>query len=299
MTVMGATGRTGGEVTRRMLDAGVRVRAVGRSASKLAELEAAGAEPLCGDAGDAGFLAGTFQGATAAYVMLPFEMTWSDAYAEMDRIGEAIVTAAREARLPYLVALSSLGADRPSGTGLIVGLHRQEQRLRSLRESNVLLLRPGMFYETFDQSVELIERHGAHYDAVAPDVPLPMVSTRDIGAEAARALLERDWQDVAVREILGQRDLSYAEATRILAERLGREGVGYVQVPYRDMAEELIRQGASTDVARLYIDMVRAFNEGRVTSLEGRGPASITPTPFEEFADELVGRLANQDSGTW
>ena len=43
ITVMGATGNTGGQITERLLDAGERVRAVGRSASRLAALERAGA----------------------------------------------------------------------------------------------------------------------------------------------------------------------------------------------------------------------------------------------------------------
>jgi len=41
---MGATGHTGRQITEALLKAGEKVRALGRSASKLAELKSAGAE---------------------------------------------------------------------------------------------------------------------------------------------------------------------------------------------------------------------------------------------------------------
>jgi uncharacterized protein YbjT (DUF2867 family) len=45
ITVTGATGRTGSKIATRLLHAGGPVRAVGRSAARLAELADAGAEP--------------------------------------------------------------------------------------------------------------------------------------------------------------------------------------------------------------------------------------------------------------
>jgi uncharacterized protein YbjT (DUF2867 family) len=50
ITVMGATGHTGKKITEALLNAGEKVRALGRSESKLAELKWAGAEALIGDA---------------------------------------------------------------------------------------------------------------------------------------------------------------------------------------------------------------------------------------------------------
>ena len=87
---------------------------------------------------------------------------------------------------------------------------------------NVLLLRPVSFFENFYDSLELIRQEGIVADCVAPDLAMPMVATRDIAEGAATALRARDWSGVAVRELLGPRDLSYAEATSILAERIGK-----------------------------------------------------------------------------
>lgn len=56
ITVMGATGHTGGAVVARLLVAGAKVRAVGRSADRLARLRSACAEVAVGDPSDPAFL---------------------------------------------------------------------------------------------------------------------------------------------------------------------------------------------------------------------------------------------------
>jgi uncharacterized protein YbjT (DUF2867 family) len=71
ITVMGVTGHTGKKITEALLNAGEKVRALGRSESKLAELKRAGAEALIGDATDAAFLTKAFHGADAVYTLLP------------------------------------------------------------------------------------------------------------------------------------------------------------------------------------------------------------------------------------
>jgi uncharacterized protein YbjT (DUF2867 family) len=288
ITVMGATGHTGGEVARLLLAAGERVRAIGRSPGKLAALERAGAEVRAGDAADPAFLTAAFAGAAAVYTLLPFDPGTPDHVGTQRRLGEAIVRAVRDADVVHVVALSAVGADQPSGTGFIVSLHDQEERLRRLDGAAVLILRSGLFFETFAAALPLIEREGINADTVSPDVPLPMVATRDVAAVAAEALRARDWQGVVVREVLGQRDLTYREVTRILGERLGEPDHAYVRLAEADMAAALMQEGFSESAARLQVEMARAFNEGRVTSREGRTAQNTTPTRFEDFAAELV-----------
>lgn len=124
-TVMGATGRTGSAVTKHLLAAGERVRVVGRSAERLAPLVEAGAEPAVGDATDAAFLAGAFDGAEAGYVMFPYDPGTPDYFGEQRRMGAAV----EGAGLRRVVLLSSMGAELPSGTGFVSSLYEHEQRL--------------------------------------------------------------------------------------------------------------------------------------------------------------------------
>ncbi len=290
IVVMGATGRTGRKIAARLLAAGCRVRALGRSESKLAALERAGAEVLTGDAADAAFLARAFHGAAAVYTLLPTDPRSADYRARQRREGEAIAQALGESGVRRVVALSSLGAELAAGTGLIVGLHDQEQRLQRLAGVDLLLLRPVTFFESFRDALGPIARHGVHADAVAPDLPLPMVATRDIAAAAAAAALAvPDWRGVVVRELLGPRDLSYREATRLLGQRLSLPDLASVQLPPAAMTDALVGAGCSASFARLYLEMTRAFGDGTIRPLAGRTAENTTPTRFEDVVDELVG----------
>jgi uncharacterized protein YbjT (DUF2867 family) len=288
IAVMGASGHVGGRTAELLLQSGEAVRALGRSVAKLASVAAKGATVLTGDAGDVLFLTRAFRGAEAAFVMLPPDPKAADYRRQQDEQGEAIARAIRDSGVGYVVFLSSLGADQAEGTGPIAGLHAQEQRLRALPGANVLVLRPAYFFENFIDTLGLIKGHGIGGGPMAPDLPFPMIATRDIADAAARALRQRDWAGVVVRELLGERDLTFAEATRIIGTRLGRPDLPYVQVPYGEFAASLVQAGISPNVAGLYAEMARAVNEGRVKPREGRRPNGTTPTRFEEFADTLA-----------
>jgi uncharacterized protein YbjT (DUF2867 family) len=286
IAVMGATGHTGRRITEILLESGDAVRALGRSREKLARLEKKGAEILTGDVRDEKFLGKAFRGADAVFTLIPPDARASNYRALQDEIGEATAEAIRESGVGHVVLLSSVGADLPSGTGPIAGLHAQEKRLEKIGAA-VLVLRPGYFFENFEETLGLIKHQGINGGAIAPDLEIPMVATRDIADAAAKALRERRFQGVSIAELLGPRDLSHAEATRILGARLGKPDLAYVQFPYEDFVNALTGMGLSRDVAEQYAEMARALNEGKVKSVEGRNARNTTPTRFEDFCAEL------------
>jgi len=188
----------------------------------------------------------------------------------------------------HAVAISSLGGERPSGTGPIAGLHAQEERLKRLTGTNVLVLRPGFFFENFLHSLDLIRHQGINGGGAAGRTTLPMIATQDIAAFAALALAARDWSGFQVRELLGQRDLSFDEATRIIGAKIGKPDLAYVQFPYADYSAALQQAGISKSVADAYAEMEKAFDDGIVKSIEGRTAANSTPTTFEQFAEGIA-----------
>jgi len=51
--------------------------------------------------------------------------------------------------------------------------------------------------------------------------------------------------------------------------------------------------GFSKDVAQLFSEMVKGFNDGVAISTQGRGPGTTTPTIFEEFVKNLANAYQN------
>jgi uncharacterized protein YbjT (DUF2867 family) len=284
VTVLGATGKTGGTAADRLLTAGVKVRAVGRSADKLAALKKRGAETIAADVDDAAALTAALRGSDAAYLMIPGDYTKPDLLGQYGRAGEAIARAVRDAALPRAVFLSSLGGEAAAGTGPIVGLHAAEERLRAIKGLNLLILRPGYFYENSFGSLHLIKAQGINGSAIDPDVKMPTIAAADIGAAAAEALRKSDFSGVVVRELTGPRDLSMVEVTGLLGKAIGKPDLAYVRFPDDGYVEGLKGAGFDPGAAQLFLEMARAFNKRLVGTQPGTEKVRTT-TSFESFAD--------------
>lgn len=139
---------------------------------------------------------------------------------------------------------------------------------------------------------ETKEQIGGFFLINARDLNEAIRSSIDLGffysQTAAKALTARDWNGVVVHELLGPRDLTYTEATRILGERIGKPDLQYVQFSYADTARALMEGGLSESFAKLYVAMTQAFNEGVVKPRDGRTPENTTPARFEDFVSELA-----------
>ena len=97
--VMGAAGNVGGVVANALLDAKKRVRVVGRDAAKLGEARGAGRRGAAASAEDAASLTKAFQGATAAFVMVPPSYTAPDFRAFQRKVVDATAIAIEAAKV--------------------------------------------------------------------------------------------------------------------------------------------------------------------------------------------------------
>src|SRR6185436_15934573 len=108
IAVMGASGNIGSKVTEHLLAGGHTVRAIGRSAEKLAGLKARGADVLLGDAADEAFLTRAFTGADGAFTLVPTDLGSPDVRADMERVGTSIAAAIAKSGVRHAVAISSI-----------------------------------------------------------------------------------------------------------------------------------------------------------------------------------------------
>jgi uncharacterized protein YbjT (DUF2867 family) len=284
--VTGATGHTGNIVARTLLGKGAKVRAIGRSADRLQALVAQGAESFVTDLTEVSQLAKAFDGAKAAYVMIPPDLTAPDYRAFQDRVTDTIAAALRSAGVTHVVSLSSIGADKPDRTGPVLGLRHLEQQLDHINGLHVLHLRAGYFMENTLSQVGIIQKMGISVGPLRPDLKVSMIATEDVGAVAADALLRLDFQQKNTRELQGQRDISMTEVAQIIGKAIGHPGLRYTQAPDDQVQAALIQLGMSSSTARLLLEMSAALNSGYMRALEPRSAQTTTPTSYETFVAE-------------
>ncbi len=284
--VLGASGNTGHVVAKNLLARQKEVRVVGRTAAHLQPFASQGAETFIGDVTDASALTKGLQQADSAYVMIPPNLTSKDPRGYQERVSDSIAAAVKNAGVKNVVALSSIGADKASGTGPVIGLHNLEQKLSQIDSANVLFLRAGYFMENALAQVAIIRMMGSSAGPLRPDLKVPMIATRDIGAAAADALLQLAFHGKQTSELLGHRDLNYTEVAAMIGKAIGKADLKYIQPPNDQVRAGMVQSGMSDELARQLLEMTDALNSGYMRALEARTPRNTTPTPFETFVTE-------------
>ena len=285
--VLGASGNTGHIVAQNLLARQQKLRVVGRNAARLQAHAAQGAEVFIADVTDATALTKAFQNADSAYVMIPPNLSSNDPLAYSERVGDAIATALKNAGVKNVVALSSFGADKSNGTGPVAGLYKLEQKLNQIDGASVLFLRAGSFMENTLPLVGAISKMGAAVGSVRPDLKLPVIATRDIGAFASDALLSLSFRGKQTQELLGPRDITYNEVVTIIGKAVGKPDLKYRQPPDEQVRPALVQSGMSEQFAGLILELAAALNSGHMRALEPRTSRNTTPTTYENFVAEV------------
>src|ERR1700678_4010440 len=221
IVVTGATGRTGGAAAKALLATGQKVRVVGRDAKKLEAFVQKDAEAFVGNVEDFSSMTEAFTGADAVYLVVPEDSSQEDLRAHQEKTSDSFAAAVAAAHVPYVVALSSIGAQQAEGTGPIVGLHNLEQKLNRVSGLNVLHLRCAYFIGNLFLSMAPLRSMGMLPGGLTPDVAMPSIATGDIGAYAPRRLAAYDFSASSIQELHGQRDISMKEAASIVGNAIG------------------------------------------------------------------------------
>ena len=282
IAVTGATGNIGSKITADLLSRGQSVRCIARTAEKLKTFAAKGAESAAISLEDTAALTNALTGVDAVFAMIPPHYQALDFRGYQNAVGASIAAAVETSGVKYVVNLSSQGAHLFDKTGLIKGLHDQEERLNKLKGINILHLRPTYFMENLLANIDMIKQMNIMGSAIQGDMKMPMIATQDIADFAAQRLMNKDFSGMPVKDLLGQRDLSLNEAAEIIGRKIDMPGLRYVQFSYEDTEKALVDMGFSADVAGLFIEMSKAFNEGLIDTPRTR--ENTTETPFEDFA---------------
>ena len=190
--VMGITGKVGGATAEHLLAHGKKVRALVRNREKAAHWATQGVELIDGDWNDSVAIERALKGVEGAFVMLPAVWAPSPDFKEARGVIANYVEALTRASPPRVVALSSMGANRTSGLGMITALSLLEQGFRDLTLP-IAYVRAGGFFENFLYGLHVAQGGTLPVYYNPTDRKSTMVATNDIGAEVAALLTGPAW----------------------------------------------------------------------------------------------------------
>src|SRR5271168_2562112 len=198
--VMGITGKVGGATAKHLLARGKKIRALVRSRDKAAHWADQDVELLDGDWNDAAAIERALEGVEGAFVMLPAVWAPSPDYKEAKGVIANYVEALTKAAPPRVVALSSMGANRTSGLGMITALSLLEQGFCDLTLP-IANVRAGGFFENFLYGLHVAQGGALPVYYNPTNRKSTMVASNDIGAEVATLLSGPAWSGHRVIEL--------------------------------------------------------------------------------------------------
>ncbi|HEY7832428.1 MAG TPA: SDR family oxidoreductase [Ktedonobacterales bacterium] len=221
--IVGASGRLGGMVARRLLAEGRPVRALSRMPAKVEELRALGAEVVTGDLRDAAALARACVGADSVFAAAhAFDSRGDNVPRTVDDTGNrALIDAARTAGVGHFLLTSIMGARADHPVDLFRAKYAAEEHLRASGLSYTIL-RPTAFMELWATIIgDPIARRGKALIFGRGTNPINWVAAQDV-AHLAHIALDDARARGQVIAIGGPENLSLAQVVALCERAVGR-----------------------------------------------------------------------------
>ena len=275
--VAGATGHVGSVVADALLSQKKPVTVLVRDAAKGEPWKKKGAELAVGSLDRPDALTAALKGAKAFFVLLPPHYPPPDVFAHQKKVSDAIAGAVKSSGVPYVVLLSSVGADLAEGTGPVKGLHYLEEALRKTGAA-LAALRAGYFQENAGNSLTPAKLLGIVPNFMASaDAKLPMIATKDIGRLAAE-LMAVDPPKSQIVDLQGPA-YSMKQVAELLGKALGKP-LKLVDIPQAGWVDAMTKAGIPKYLADCFAEMYGAFLKG---VMKPKGDRLVQgKTPLEE-----------------
>lgn len=282
--VMGITGNVGGATARHLLAQGKKVRALVRDRQKAVNWANQGVELVDGDWNDLTSIELALKGVEGAFVMLPPVWAPSPDYKEAKAVIANYVKALAKIAPPRVVALSSMGADKPSGHGVITALSLLEHSFREL-SSPLAFVRAGGFFENFLFGLQAAQGGTLPVFYNPTNRKSTMVATNDIGAEFAALLTGPAWSGQRIVEMGSM--VTADEVAKQLGEVLNIDVKAFA-IPRTGWAEALEQFGIPKGQSGATEEMYEAVNAGWMDiGVEGTELITGTTSARDVFAAAL------------
>jgi uncharacterized protein YbjT (DUF2867 family) len=264
---------------------GKTIRALVRDTQKAAGWADKGVELVQGDWSDAESIAAALKGVEGAYIMMPPTQTHSPRYPEAKAVAANYRHALRQSPPPKLVVLSSFGAEKPSGLGLITPPRLLELALEEF-SFPVAMIRAGGFFENYLYGLKAALGGTLPQFFSPTDRKVGHIATADIGALVVE-LLTTEWSGRRVIE-LGT-PVSPDEIAAAIGEVLGRE-VKAQALPREAWAGAMEQMGLPKGSTWAYEEMLEGVNFGWIDfGVQGTEKLPGTTTAKDVYAQAKQG----------
>src|ERR1700722_12562313 len=221
------------------------------------------------------------EGVEGAFVMLPAVWAPSPDYREAKGVIANYVEALTKAAPPRVVALSSMGANRTSGLGIITALSLLEQGFRELI-SPIAFVRAGGFFENFLYGLQVAQGGTLPVYYNPTNRKTTMVASNAIGAEVATPLTGPAWSGQCVVELGSM--VTADEVAEQLGEVLNLDVKAFA-VPRAGWAEAFEQFGIPKGHTGPAEEMFEAVNAGWMDlGVEGTEHVAGTTSARDVFA---------------
>jgi uncharacterized protein YbjT (DUF2867 family) len=318
IVVTGSLGNISKPLTQQLIKEGHQVTVVSSSGARKAKIEQLGAKAVIGDIEDGIFLSKTFQGHDAAYCMIPPFNYFGDQnlnYEEQAlKISTNYVQAIQNSCLKKVVHLSSVGAEKPSGAGVLVFHYIAESVFKKLpADVTVTHLRPGSFDYNLYSFMDMVKGKGflegfigkllylKHYGLkgllkgysgiilsnYGGTDKISWVSPIDIATAIAEEL-NAEQKGKKIRYVASE-ELTCQEIASALGNAIGKPYLKWVLISDKQMSDAFINIGASDKIAKEFTEMNVAIHNGSLFEDYFRNrPAILGSVKIKDFAQDFA-----------
>ena len=281
--ITGSLGHTGKPITEGLLAAGHTVTVITSKPENAPAIEALGATAAVGSVEDAAFVAQTFAGADAVYLMIPPKWGVSGWRAYQNTVADNYIAAITANDIQFVVLLSSVGAHVGNGVGPVDGLYDAEQKLMTVAGLNTLALRPPYFMYNLFAMIGMVKGMGIMGSNFG-DAPIALAHTADIAEAALQQLVNLDFTGFRVKYIASD-ERTGAEIAAVLGAAVGKPETPWVVFSDDQNTQGMLGAGLNEEMATEYTKLGQAMRTGIMQAdyLANR-PAELGKVKLEEFA---------------
>ena len=261
--ITGSLGNISKPLTEELVQNNHTVTVISSKIERQEEIESIGAKAAIGSMEDVKFLAKTFKGADIVYCMESLGAAAQfnqniDTIEAITQLGKNYAEAIQLSGVKNVIHLSSIGAHRETGTGMLRFHYNVEQILRQLpNDVSIKFMRPVGFYYNMLAFIPSIKNAGSIFQNYGGDNKEPWVSPLDIASVIAEEF-EKPFNEKTVRYIASE-ELSPNEVAKILGEAIGRPELKWVEISDEQYLNTLLKVGLNPSRANGIVGM----NQGR------------------------------------